>query len=325
MDLLTLLVYVFSFATLYTLVEGVYYSVVQRRVAANRQLNERLRRFARRLQAADAEAEASILIGLEVDRTFVQRLSHILPRRQGLGLLLYRAGMPMSLPQFTGLSLGLALAGIFWGSTIVGDLRMAALGTTFGLLPFAFIYYKKRKRMEAFELQFADAMELLSRSLRAGHSLRFGFQMIGDEMEDPMGTEFAQLAHEISLGMETRAALNNLAYRMSTNDMPFFINAVTIQRETGGNLALILDNLAQVVRDRIKFYGKARSLLAQVKLTANILAMVPIVLVGVIQLVNPEYSGILFETELGRMLLGTALALIAVGYGIIRRMAVVKL
>ena len=205
------------------------------------------------------------------------------------------------------------------------DIRMTILGAALGVLPFGYVYHRKRKRMSSFETQFADAMELLSRSLRAGHSLRFGFQMIGDEMEDPMGTEFAQLAHEISLGMETRAALNNLAYRMSTNDMPFFINAVTIQRETGGNLALILDNLAQVVRDRIKFYGKARSLLAQVKLTANILAMVPIVLVGVIQLVNPEYSGILFETELGRMLLGTALALIAVGYGIIRRMAVVKL
>lgn len=323
MDILTLLVYVFSFATLYTLVEGIYYSVVQRRVAANRQLNERLRRFARRLQASDTEAEASILIGLEVDRSIFQRLAHILPRRQGIGLLLYRAGMPMSLPQFAGVTVGLALVGIFWGSTV--DLRMTVLGAGLGFLPLGYVWHRKRKRMESFEMQFADAMELLSRSLRAGHSLRFGFQMIGDEMDDPMGTEYAQLAHEISLGMETRAALNNLAYRMNTSDMPFFINAVTIQRETGGNLAQILDNLSQVVRDRIKFYGKARSLLAQVKLTANILAMVPIILVVVIQAVNPDYAGILFETDLGRMMLAAALALVATGYAIIRRMAVVKL
>ena len=325
MDILTLLLYVFSFATLYTLVEGIYYSFVQRRVAANRQLNERLRRFARRLQATDPEAEASILIGLELERSWMQRLSSFLPRRQGLGLILYRAGMPFSYPQFMALSVGLAALGLFWGAAIANDIRAVIFGVLWGLAPFGYLLWKMKKRMQAFEAQFPDAMELLSRSMRAGHSMRFGFQMMGDEMDDPMGTEFAQLAHEISLGMETRAALNNLAFRMNTADMPFFINAVTIQRETGGNLARILDNLAAVVRERIKFYGKARSLLAQVKLTANILALVPVVLVVVIQAVNPDYASILFTTQLGQLLLGTAGALVLVGYVIIRRMAVVKL
>lgn len=325
MDIMTLLLYVFSFATLYTLVEGIYYSFVQRRVAANRQLNERLRRFARRLQATDAETEASILIGLELERSWMQRLQSFLPRRQGLGLVLYRAGMPFSYPQFIALTVGLTGLGIFWGAGMANDIRAIIFGVLWGLAPIGYVYWRMKKRMEAFELQFADAMELLSRSLRAGHSMRFGFQMIGDEMEDPMGTEFAQLAHEISLGMETRSALNNLAFRMNTNDMPFFINAVTIQRETGGNLAQILDNLGGVVRERIKFYGKARSLLAQVKLTANILALVPVVLVFVIQAVNPDYASILFTTQLGQLLLGTAGTLVLVGYTIIRRMAVVKL
>ena len=130
----------------------------------------------------------------------------------------------------------------------------------------------RAQRMRKFEEQFPEALDLLTRAMRAGHSLTFGLQMVGDELPDPIGTEFGQVAEEIKLGRELRVALGNLVYRVEAGDLPFFVTAITIQRETGGNLAEVLEKLGTLIRERFELYGKVRALTAIGKASANLLA-----------------------------------------------------
>src|SRR5262249_10926860 len=150
---------------------------------------------------------------------------------------------------------GLAVGGFAVGRVVLHSTPIALGGIGLGALPLVFAELRRRKRVQAFETQLAEALGLVCRALRAGVSLEFGLRSVGDELPNPIGTEFSQIADEVNLGLAIRTALANLAVRVNTTDMPFFVNAVTIQRETGGNLAEILDNLSTIIRDRIKFYG----------------------------------------------------------------------
>jgi tight adherence protein B len=189
-----------------------------------------------------------------------------------------------------------------------------------GAVPFGFVLLRRQARMKRFEMQLPEALDLMCRALRAGISLEFGFRSVGDELEDPVGTEFGQVADEVSLGLDTRVALQNLALRMNTSDMPFFINAILIQRETGGNLAEILQNLATVIRERIKFYGKVRALMAQTALTANLLGLLPVATFGGMWLLRQSYLEPLLVPPGQYLLIGSAL-LVPIGWLVCRRIA----
>jgi tight adherence protein B len=180
------------------------------------------------------------------------------------------------------------------------------------------------KRTLEFEKQFPNALELLIRALRAGHSLNLGLQMVGEELPDPIGSEFAQVAEEIHLGNDVQSALANLAFRVDSVDLPFFVVAVTIQQETGSNLAEVLENLAQVIRERFKIHGKVRSLTAMGRGSANLLAVWPLVMVGSLYTVNRSYIAPLWETEGGHTMALIAAIMIAVGYFLCRKMATIR-
>ncbi len=160
--------------------------------------------------------------------------------------------------------------------------------------------------------------------MRAGHSLTAGLQMVGQEIADPVGTEFSHVAEEVKLGQDVRQALAGVAYRIDTPDLPFFITAITIQRETGGNLAEVLEKLGHVIRERFKLYGKVRALTAIGRASANLLAVWPVVMVAGLYAVNPGYVAPLWEDEQGHLMVFAAVVLVIVGFLIARRMAVIK-
>jgi tight adherence protein B len=148
--------------------------------------------------------------------------------------------------------------------------------------------------------------------------------MVGEELPDPIGAEFAQVAEEIQLGNDVQSALANLSFRIDSVDLPFFIVAVSIQQETGSNLAEVLHNLAQVIRERFKIHGKVRSLTAMGRGSANILALWPFVMVGALYMVNRSYISPLWETEGGHTMALIAAIMIAVGYFVCRKMATIR-
>ena len=275
MDPWTAPIYALAFAAFYMLIEGFYYAFLRGRTTGDKRIGERMQRYATRLQTSEPE-ETTILIDLEDSVPLLRRLVRMLPRRRSVELFLYQAGMPLNLVQFTVLSMLLGVGAPLLATTVVPSFWFATPLLITGLLPATAISIIKSRRTEQFQQQFPEALEVLCRTIRAGHSLQFGFQLVSDELAEPIATEFGYVADEISLGMETRAALHNLASRMNTSDMPFFVNALMIQRETGGNLAELLENLARVVRQRIDFYGRVKSMTAQMKFSSNVLAVIPI-------------------------------------------------
>jgi tight adherence protein B len=180
------------------------------------------------------------------------------------------------------------------------------------------------KRMRRFEEQFPEALELMTRALRAGHSLTFAFQLVGREMSDPIAPEFLQVSEEVKFGKELSLALSNLVYRVNAGDLSYFITAVMIQRETGGNLAELLDNLGYVIRERFKLFGKIRSLTAVGKATANILGAWPLLMVGLLYLVGADFVAVLWETPTGHILALGATMLVIIGYLLCRRAAEIR-
>jgi len=314
--------YVIIFVAVVFAVEGLYFLFLERR-ADSSTVRRRLRALGSTFQSTAQARESSILRG-EASGSIAAQLLAAVPKLDGLGLLLYRAGWTIRPERFVLLSIGVGIGAWFFGSTFVGDPYRALPLLGAGFLPFVQARRRADKRMAAFEKQFPEALELLTRAMRAGHSLSFGLQMIGDEMPDPVGTEFGQVAEEVKLGQDVRQALANLAYRVNCADLPFFITAIVIQATTGGNLAEILDKLGYVIRERFKLYGKVKALTAMGRASANLLAGWPLVMVGALYAVNRDYVAPLWEEEGGQFLALISFVLVVIGYVICRRMAMIK-
>jgi tight adherence protein B len=218
----------------------------------------------------------------------------------------------------------LAAGGWILASALLNDLIFGLAGVTLGLAPWFMVRTIARRRMREFEVQFPEALALLTRALRAGHSLATGFQLVGEEMADPAAVEFGLVAEEIKFGLEPRAALVNLEQRVDNRDLPFFVTAVLIQRETGGNLAELLDNLGDILRERAKFFGKVHAMTAQGRMTANVLAVWPPITIGLVSLTGSDYLDPLFTTSQGHIALIASAFGVIVGWFIARRLAEVK-
>jgi tight adherence protein B len=284
----------------------------------------RLKTLASRIQNPNDVQDEQSLLRSEESGSSIDRLVEGLPGIQHVQLLIYRAGLTVPVKRFLFISLGLMLAGFFCvGAFLPGSLFQLA-GAGLGILPWLNARRLGAKRTEAFEQQFPDALDLLIRALRAGHSLSVGLQMVSDELPDPIGSEFGFVADEIKLGKPVPGALANLAHRIDSPDLPFFVVAVAIQQETGSNLAEVLQNLSHVIRERFKLYGKVRALTAMGRASANLLAGWPAVMVGSLYMVNPDYIRPLWETEQGHSMMLIAAVMIIFGYVVCRRMATIK-
>jgi tight adherence protein B len=241
------------------------------------------------------------------------------------GLLLEQAGTRHTLGFFILVSAVLAFLGFTAGSWLQLNYFVSILiGACLGCLPLWHILIKKRKRMEKFQGQLPEALDLVARALKAGLALSGALKMVADEMGDPVGDEFDKTLNEINFGVGVPEALKNLANRVDCLDLKFFVIAVVIQRETGGNLAEILENIARIIRERFKLYGRIRILAAEGKLSAFILTGLPFITALVLLLVNPEYIQILAIDPLGRVLAGVGISLMILGIFSMKRMIAIK-
>jgi tight adherence protein B len=193
-----------------------------------------------------------------------------------------------------------------------------------GMLPVVWLMMKRKKRMSKFNQQLPEALELLSRSLRAGHSLAAGFGLIASEMQDPIGREFGRAFEEQNLGISLEEALDAMTVRVPNMDLRFFATAVLLQRQTGGDLAEILDKIGKLIRERFKLVGTIQALTGEGRLSGIVLLALPPALMLVMLNLNYEYAMVLFRDETGRLLFGAALVLQFVGALVIRKIINIK-
>jgi len=192
-------------------------------------------------------------------------------------------------------------------------------------IPFLLVKIKIKKKLELFTQQFPDALGLISSSLRAGHSLPSSFQMVVQEMPEPICNIFKTVIDEISLGKDTRDALESMdQFLPGSLDLKFFVTAVLIQREIGGNLAEILDSLNYTIRERFKLIGQLKSQTAQSKLSGIVLGLAPIFLGMIIGAINPDYLKPLYENVVGQMILGFSIIWAIIGFMIIKQITNIR-
>ena len=191
-------------------------------------------------------------------------------------------------------------------------------------LPWLWILTKKRKRMAQFEKQLPDALDMIARSLKAGHAFNGGLQMVVMEYADPVRIEFRKTLDEINFGVGYEDALRNMAERVDCTDLKFFALSVIIQRQSGGNLAEILEQISSLIRERFKLHGKVKSLTGEARISAVILSILPFLMAGVIFFLNRNYLEVLLKEPAGRMMVVAAVTLMIVGMLIMKRMVSIK-
>jgi tight adherence protein B len=226
----------------------------------------------------------------------------------------FRAGNFLVMCLLSGAAAGLAALiwsrnpAITWAALIIG-----------AFLPYAFVSYRRQKRFEKIEELFPEAIDTVARAVRAGHAFTTALEMISNETTEPLASEFRKLYEEQKFGMPVRDALMNLTERVPLVDVKFFVTAVMLQRETGGNLAEILDNLSYVIRERFKIQRQVRVYTAQGRLTMALLMGMPPIIVTVMLVLNPSFIKPLFSDPIGHTLLVAGITLQTVGYFVIRK------
>ena len=260
-----------------------------------------------------------------------QRLSHIpaleslLSRRMhSLGpiqQLLLESGLRITVGTFVLATVvcGLGVAMLFW--MILHVLVVALLfGLLAAFLPLLYVRFKRAKRLQMFEEQFPEAIDLIARALRAGHALTTGLGMVAEEIPAPVGEEFKRLYDEQNFGMSLPEAMRAMARRVPVLDARFFVTAVLTQREAGGNLSEVLDNLSAVMRERFKLKRQIRVASAHGRISAWVLSCLPPALAGVLFILSPNFMRILWEDPWGVQLLLVAATLQIIGSFIISRL-----
>jgi tight adherence protein B len=194
-----------------------------------------------------------------------------------------------------------------------------AVGAAMAALPYLYVGRARTKRMTRFDEQLPDALDLMGRALRAGHAFPTALKMVGDEMNDPLASEFAIAFDEVNFGISMQDALMNLATRVPSTDLRYFVIAVMIQRETGGNLSELLSNISSIIRDRIKLMGQVRVLSAEGKMSAWVLGLLPFGAAAMIQLTNPQFLEVLYTDPGGRKMLAVAFTMMVLGVFVMRK------
>jgi tight adherence protein B len=236
-------------------------------------------------------------------------------RGSALSRWIEQSGMKVSI---SGVLIVAALCGVMV-ALVLTMLTRSPLGIPAGFavgcaLPFMFLKFKRTRRLRAFEEMFPEALDLIARALKAGHAFATGLKMAADELSEPVGPEFRKTFDEQNFGLPLKDALENLTLRIPILDVRFFATAVLIQRETGGNLSEILENLAHVVRERFKILRQVRVYTAHGRLTGYVLLALPAVLGIALSFINPDHMNMLFRERMGQILLMVAICMQTAGY-----------
>jgi tight adherence protein B len=248
-----------------------------------------------------------------------------LSRLGNLSLMLEQADTTLTAPQFFGISAVMAVVGMF--IPVIAGMHPAIvlpMGMMLAFLPLGWLMFRRRRRFKQFAKQLPDALELISRALRAGHSLASGFSLVSEEMRAPINKEFQRVFEEQNLGVSLEDALDSLTERMPNIDLRFFATAVVLQRQTGGDLAEILDKIGYLVRERFKIWGQVQALTGEGRLSGIVLLALPPLLFLAVYRLNPEYVMPLFTEPLGRKMLAGAVIMQLLGAVVIKKIVNIK-
>jgi tight adherence protein B len=296
-----------------------FLSVLDERKAQARVLRDRLTEADKASDRAPLELALlrdEMLSRIPAFDTFLRRSQRVsvLQKMLAQGNVDIRAGNFLMMCAVSCIILGI-IAFIAGGNPIFG-----AAGALLGFfVPYAYASHMRTKRFQKFEEKFPEAIDTLSRAVRAGHAFTTALEMIASELAEPVAGEFRQLYEEQKFGLPVRDALINLTERIPLVDVKFFVTAVMLQRETGGNLAEILDNLSYVIRERFKILRQVRVHTAQGRLTMVLLMALPPTIVVIMQLLNPGFIHPLFADPLGHTLIVAGITLQTLGYFVIRK------
>lgn len=248
------------------------------------------------------------------------RLLMAMPRIQSVDLLLQQSGMSWSVAKLAGISLALPPIALLALSFTTLPLLLAALvALPTASLPMLLVMRNRGRRMRKLERQLPDVCDMIARALRSGHAFTSAIGMVSDEFSEPMGSEFRVTFDEINYGVSLHDALMNLATRVPVRDLRYFVIAVLIQRETGGNLAELLDSIAALIRERFKLFDKIRVLSAEGRMSAWVLGLLPFATAGAMMVLNPEFLAVLWQDPAGIKMVATTLVSMAFGVLWMRR------
>lgn len=302
------------FIVLVIVVELLIYGYKNMRSPNRAKIRKRLRKS---VYAEDNQAGTDILRKRVLSEIpFLNRLLLKTPGILKLDNLISQANATYPLGFFILFALFLAVLGFLVGNTVIKN-RLLAVMLMFlcGSFPFLYLLILKQKRTEKFKKQLPEALDLMSRALKAGHAFTNGLKLAADEFNDPLGPEFAEVLDEINFGVSVANALRNLAKRVECPEIKYFVVGVILQRETGGNLAELMGILAFLIREKFKFQGKVRTLSAEGRLSAFILIALPFGIAGWMRFSNPKYLDPLLTDPIGKiMIIGAAIMMV---FGII--------
>ena len=307
---------IIAFVAVVLFIEGIYQ-------VWNAYRGPEAQRISKRLQAMSAGGvNASILRQrLAGEMPLIERWLLALPRMQQVDRLILQSGLDWTVGGLTASSvlLGLAVAmGVAFIPAVSPFIAMGA-GIVAAGLPLLYLVRKRAKRLRRFEEQLPEALDLISRALKAGHAFPTGLKMVADEMSDPIASEFRLTHDEVNFGVSMQQALMALGTRTPSTDLRYFVIAVLIQRETGGNLTEVLGNLSRLIRERLKLFGKIRVLSAEGRLSGWILSLLPFVLAAVINAINPKFMQVLWTDPAGHKLVLLALVMMVLGIFTMRK------
>ena len=249
-----------------------------------------------------------------------------MPRVSTLDRLLLKTGMPLNASTFIIGTLALAAIGTLLGLKLLSQTSAAfGLGLLLLVLPFVALKVAERNYYNRFQEQLPEALDLLARALRSGHALTSGLEMVATEMEEPIKSEIGAAVDEINLGLTFQEAFENLCARVPSTDLRFFTISILIQRETGGNIAEILDNISRLIRERIQFARQVKALTAEGRYSAGVLICLPIFLFIYIYFANYNYLSLLWSDDLGKMMMLGAVVSQIIGAFLIKRIVTIDI
>jgi tight adherence protein B len=310
---------VLVFIAVVLLLEGLYLVWLTYRGPQARKIQQRLTALS---GAAEGAAQSHLLRERMLSELPpFQRFLLRLPHAAQLDRMLLQANLAWSVAD---LLLGCLAAGALVYFTLTMLLHQPALigalaGAGIGVLPLAYVRRRRRRRLAKLEQQLPDALDLLGRALRAGHAFGAGLQMIGEEMADPIASEFRMVHDEVKFGVALEQALANLSVRAPVTDLRYFIVAVLIQRESGGNLTEVLGNLSRLIRQRLKLFSHVRVLSAEGRMSAWLLSLLPFVIGGLMNIFNPEFMAPLWNDPLGATIVRGLLVSMTFGVLLLRK------
>jgi tight adherence protein B len=257
--------------------------------------------------------------------TLERKLSKV-PWAQKLSFQLRQAQLPLTVTTFVLISGAASALGVAGSVVLTGGLDplMSPAGLLLGALPYLYVIIAVKRRLKMFAQQLPDALDMLSSCVKGGLALNSAIQNVADEMPDPAGDEFKIVADEMTFGMSTQRVLRRLANRLDISDVRFFCAALMIQKETGGNLAEVLDGLQTTIRERFRILGQLKTLTAQGRMSGYVVGGLPIGLSVMIYLANPDYMNQLFTTSMGHKLIAAALIFQGIGVLMIRKIVDIK-